>query len=86
MTRNGTCKHTYQHQEMWSMSADKDPHDPKNWHHQPMPEEVYTCTWLAARPLPPPVARWQHTAQLRPGDCDACPHYQPAATIPGRRS
>jgi hypothetical protein len=88
MTRNGTCKHTYQHQEVSSMPEHKDPLDPKSWSHEIMPE-VYTCTWLDARDaLPPPVARWKHTAQLRDGDCDTCPHYTPAATIPqsGRRS
>lgn len=73
MTRNGTCRHTYQAQEVSRGSSASDM--------QPVVDttDCLTCQWLSGKNarLPPPIARQNGTFEIRPGDCDDCTHYQP---------
>lgn len=85
MSRLGTCRHAYQIQEQWVIDVGPDyshPHSPKKTErHEVMPEE-YTCQWLEQHePLPPPIKRRHGGIDLREGDCEQCPHYEPAASL-----
>ena len=78
MSRTGTCRHSWQVQEVWRIPMHRQPHEPAETH-EVLPE-MYTCEWLAQHePLPPTVKRWSGGFDIRDGDCEACPHYEPAA-------
>lgn len=86
MSKTGTCRWTHQIQEMWRIRGGlldySHPHTPKAAEHVVMPDGQYTCQWLdqyGRDSLPPAIKRYNGAFQLRDGDCDACPHYVPAA-------
>lgn len=85
MSKTGTCRWTHQTQEMSTRKGGlgldySHPHTPgAQWKHHTLPES-YTCEWLRQYlPLPPAIARQNGSFEIRDGDCDACPHYVPAA-------
>jgi hypothetical protein len=79
--RLGTCRFAFQIQEGRAHEAHTQPHQL-----QPLeicPEE-YQCDWLSfvqesiEEVLPPPVMRRAGGMGLNPGDCENCPHFEPA--------
>ena len=84
MTRNGTCKHTFQVQECYRFSPEETEGmrlDPERFRVVDT-SDILMCEFLSNRfeSLPPPIARQNGGFSIKPGDCDACPHYEPAAT------
>ena len=76
MTLLGTCKHTHQIQEAYSMSTQ--PHDKMR---RVDSSEMFQCGFNFSE-LPPPIKRVAGANDLRAGDCEACKHYTPASTFP----
>lgn len=81
VSKIGTCEHNLQIKEVWREPWGPDyshPHSPKTYvAHETMPE-MYECGWLETiGPTPPFLKRIPML--LRDGDCDVCPHYQPAS-------
>lgn len=76
MSRLGTCKYSFEIQEMYRIPVSDQPHDRSE---RVVDPQQYTCQWLdTAGPLPPPVKRMQGGFCLRDTDCDECPRYQAA--------
>jgi hypothetical protein len=71
MSKVGTCAHTFEIQEAYVVNAGRTTRidDPQQ----------YQCTWGDKHHMPPPLIRAVATNHIHPGDCDVCPHYQPAA-------
>jgi hypothetical protein len=77
VSKLGTCKHTYQIQEMWTIRLNPQPHEVLEEYH-PSPER-YTCQWLDQfGELPPTIKRRNGGFEVRGTDCDECVHYAPA--------
>jgi hypothetical protein len=74
MNRFGTCRHTFQIQEVYAEDGRQKVVDTT---------EDYTCQYLdSLGKLPPPVARANGSFAIRREDCDRCPRYEPAWTGP----
>jgi|AACY02.9.fsa_nt_gi hypothetical protein len=73
-SRLGTCKHAFQIQEAYVVG---------DWPGA-KPERVdssdmFLCQFLdTLSALPPPIMRKNGSFELREGDCEACPFYEPA--------
>jgi hypothetical protein len=78
--RLGTCAFAYQIQELYREKQNPQPHDRPELILAP---ELYVCRILECTEAapPPPVERAGAAGEgflIRPGDCEACAHYQPA--------
>jgi hypothetical protein len=73
--RYGTCRHCRQIAAVVRITSDLHEEVIADW------PEVYTCHWLDGFELPPPVQRWNGGFEIRNGDCEICPHYEPAGGV-----
>jgi hypothetical protein len=81
MTRLGTCVHAHQLQLVEYVPLEASPGAQSYTEACP---ESYTCQWLdyiedcAEEALPPAIQRQNGNFVIEAGDCEHCPHFQPA--------
>jgi hypothetical protein len=76
MSRLGACRWAHQVQELHEAPASHQPHLRPTIHICP---EIYLCNFFCGMDLPPPIVRASGAWEIREGDCEKCPYFQPAA-------